>query len=183
MSKGAGLTSHIGSTEGLGRIFDQHHTVLVTQGSDLIDFCRCAVQVSHHDRLDLAAILLQCQLQRGRIHVPSIPLAVDKHLHATLVRRGVDRGRKGHIGTQHNVPLLHSGQLDRQMECRGTGIQCRRVTDAYIACDFFFKTIYIEPQRCDPVFIKRLLNKLHFLSMHGRSGKPNPLVFHGVSPL
>ena len=172
LAKSAAFLSVVCRPQSLGGVLNQRDMMLTADGSDLIQFGGIAVQVYRDHRLR-RTVQLKRTAQRGRIHVPCLALRVDEHRLCAAIDNRIDRRGEGQALAEHRVTGLHACEDHCQMQRRRTGRQGNGIAPSHVSAYRFFKFVDILPQRCDPVFPKRIVDVLQFIALvrHMRAGQ------------
>ena len=178
------LNSLVCGAQRLGDVLNQHCSTGVADAPDLLQLSGGPVQIGSHHHLGVG-VELKCLFQCHRVHVPCVPLRVDKDGDAAFIHHGVHRGSKGHVGAEHGIARLHTGQFHTKVKSSRTG----RQRHSMLAPDGFTgQTLHLIDVLADcghPVGLVCLRHILQLLTTYGRSGKPHFLLkrFHLSSHL
>lgn len=185
-AKRTGLLAFVRGAEGLRRVLEDHGAVALTDGAELVDLARRAVEVRDDDDLDLR-IEREGFFEGHRVHVPRVGLRVDEDGLAVLVGDRVDRRVKRHVRAEHAMPL-HSAladpwlavevlarQFHGEMQGRCTSGKADRIPAAHLLCDRRLHGVDVRPHRRHPVRLIGLGHILQLRAMHRRTAEPDLL--------
>ena len=123
-------------------------------------------------------------LQSHRIHIPGIPLGIDKYSLTAFISDGVHCCVKGHIRAEHLMSCQSSAdgirlavnllgrKLNGQMQCAGSGGKTHTVFPSHLLCRKLLHLVDVLTHSGHPVGGKGLLDVGHFRSVHGGGRKP-----------
>ncbi len=145
--------------QGLGRILDQRHLVLLAEGFDPRVIGALTVQVHHQHRFGQPpppGTDRQLFGQQLRVQVPGRPLAVQEHGRGTRISNRVGGGGKGQRRRQHLIPRPHTQQDQGQMQGGRAGGKGHRLATPQRRGELLFQSVHLRPQRSNPIRIERL---------------------------
>ena len=160
------------SSQRLSSIFNEYRAMFVTNGTNLIHFSGCTIQMYQHHHLDLR-IQLKSLLQGHWIHIPGVALGVDKYRLTTLVHHWVDRSAKSHIRAKHLITGLHTRQLHTQVESCCTRREGHSIFAPYLLTSDALNFINVFPHRRHPIALICFCYVAQLFSVHRGSREPH----------
>ena len=151
--------------------------MLAADGGNFVQLRGVAVQVNDDHRLG-RAVQRKGTAQGGRIHVPSLPLRVDKHRLCAAVDNGVGRRGEGQALAKYRVAGLHTREDHRKVQRRRTGREGDGISLAHKFAHGLFKFVDVLAQRRNPVFLKCIVDVLQFIALvrHVRAGQQKSFI-------
>ena len=151
--------------------------MLAADGGDFVQLGRVAVQVNDDHRLG-RTIKLEGTAQGGGVHIPRLPLRVDKHRLRAAVGHRIGGGGKGQALAKYRVPRLHTRENHRKVQRRRTGREGDGISLAHKFAHGLFKFVDVLAQRRDPVFLKCVMNIFQFIALvrHVRAGQQKSFI-------
>ena len=177
VTKGAALLPIVCRTQRLCCVLDQGNIMLAANSGNFVQLRGVAVQVNDDHRLG-RAVQRKGAAQSGGVHIPRLPLRVDKHRLRAAVGHGIGGGRKGQALAKDRVACLHAREDHRKVQRRRTGREGDRISLAHKFAHGLFKFVDVLAQRCDPVLLKRIVDVLQFIALvrHMRAGQQKPFI-------
>ena len=81
------------------------------------------------------------------VHIPGILFRIDENRSSLFIAYGITGGGKSDVRRKYYIPRLYSYQAQRQMDCRCTRAERRRISAVCVLLHFLFKSIDIGAQR------------------------------------
>lgn len=161
----SGGFAFIGGAQRFCGIFDKDGVVFVTDGFDVVDFCRDTVEMGNDDNFDFW-INLESLFQGDGVHVPGVVLGINKDGLSPFIDDGVDGGGEGHVGAEDLVSRLDASQFNGQMDGGGAGGKGDGVLMVEIFSNGLFNGVEVLTHGGHPVGVIGFFDILHFFSMH-----------------
>ena len=153
-------------------------------GFNFFHLARGAVEMGENNQFGIR-VHLKSFFESLRIHVPGITFSIDKNSFAVFIGDRVDGGVKGNITAEYSLALKRSfvrlchtikafsGELCCQMKrcCAGRKADCIFHSDIF--GDQLLYLINIFSNCRYPIGLDGIINPTLFISMHGRTGKPD----------
>ena len=173
--EGTDDTPLIPRSEALCRILHHGDVITGSNGQDLIDLGRHAIEIDRHDNFRLTPCqgdtVLDGLFEQLGIHVPGVSLGIDQNWRGTQILDGMGGSTEGETLHQHLVARPYAtGQQSKMDGCRTRrkgnnllGDRSRTVRQSPdILLQVFLETIDIGSEGNDPVRVERLLDILLF---------------------
>lgn len=96
----AGLNAPIGCAQGFRSVLKDHCTVPVADLPDFVDLAGCALEIRHHDYLNLKIQIIGF-FQRHRVHIPVVVLSVYLHRNTSLIDNWIHREIESRIARRY----------------------------------------------------------------------------------
>ena len=140
VTKGAALLPIVCRTQRLCCVLNQVNIMLAANSGNFVQLRGVAVQM-HRDYCLGRAVQRKGTAQSGRIHVPRLPLGVDKHRLRAAVGHGIGRRGEGQALAKDRVARLHAREDHRKVQRRRTGRQGDGIALTHVSAHRFFKLV------------------------------------------